>query len=318
LLEHFTNSSSPTANSENDYINNFSGVVGGEAVQMQYHTSFPGADPMNADNTADPSARALFYGVSQVPRTALDGTMRNEAQFSTWGEPVYKRRVLLQSPFNINVTFPNNPAELLNISAEITAVSPVDSSLIVHVAVVEKEIPGSAFSGVNLGSLTFRNVVKRMLPDAAGTRVSQVWQQGTRVVVNQSWNPVNVYDKDKLGVVVFVQNEGNKSVYQAYYGDVTTRPSGVTSLPTNLVQSFILYPNPTKDKIAVGFEGITIADDYQIHIYDQLGRLCKDGVLKAGNQGVVVDVNSLADGMYVLKIQNDKGEMLTRKFSIVR
>jgi hypothetical protein len=116
----------------------------------------------------------------------------------------------------------------------------------------------------------------------------------------------------------FVQNEGNKSVYQAYYGDVTTRPSGVTSLPTNLVQSFILYPNPTKDKIAVGFEGITIADDYQIHIYDQLGRLCKDGVLKAGNQGVVVDVNSLADGMYVLKIQNDKGEMLTRKFSIVR
>jgi methionine-rich copper-binding protein CopC len=318
LLEHFTNSSSPTANSENDFINNFTGVVNGEAVHIQYHTSFPGADPMNADNTADPSARALYYGLSQVPRTSLDGYMRSEAQFSTWGTTVYNQRVLLQSPFNINVTYPTNPAELLNISAEINALSRVDSSLIVQVVVVEKEIDGSVFTGVNLGSLKFKNVVKRMLPDAAGTRVNQVWQQGTRVVVNQSWNPTNVYDKSKLGVVVFLQNEINKQVYQSFYSDVTTRPSGVTSLPNNLVQSFTLYPNPTKDKIVVGFEGVTATENYQIQIYDQLGRLCKDATLQSGNQGVVINVENLADGMYVLKLQNTQGEMITRKFSILK
>ncbi|GAB4129946.1 MAG: hypothetical protein Fur0027_15350 [Raineya sp.] len=319
LLEHFTNVTSTTANSENDWIDTqFVGVQNGEAIKIQYHTSFPGADPINANNNADPSARALYYGVSQVPRTSIDGFLRNEAQFSTWGTPEYNKRVLLQSPFSINITYPNNPVELLNISAEITALESIDSSLIVQMVVIEREIPASVFTNVNLGSLTFRNVVKRMLPDAAGTRINQVWQQGSRVVVNQSWNPVNVYDKTKLGVVVFLQNEANKSVYQAFLSNVTTSPSGITSLPTELVQNFVLYPNPTRDKIIVGFEGITISDDYQIYIYDQLGRLCKDGVLKAGNQGVVVDVSSLAEGMYVLKIQNNKGEMLTRKFSVVR
>jgi len=318
LLEHFTNSSNPTANSENDFINNFPGVTGGEAIQIQYHTSFPGTDPMNADNTADPSARALYYGVSQVPRTGLDGYLKTDAQFSTWGTTAYNQRVLLQSPFSINITYPTNPTELLNISAEINALSRVDSSLIVQIVVVEKEIDGSVFTGANLSNLKFRNVVKRKLPDAAGTRVNQVWQSGTRVVVNQAWNPVNVYDKTKLGVVVFLQNELNKQVYQAFYSDVTTAPTGVTSLPTHLVQSFTLYPNPTKDKIAVGFEGVTVTENYQINVYDQLGRLCKQSTLQAGNQGVVIDVENLADGMYILKLQNAKGEQIVRKFSIVR
>ncbi|KOY85928.1 hypothetical protein AD998_07025 [bacterium 336/3] len=319
LIEHFTNSSDATSNSENEAVNNFSGVVNGEAVHIQYHTSFPGTDPMNADNTADPSARALYYGVTQVPRTSLDGTLRNNpSQFSVWGQAAYNQRVLLQSPFDIKVTYPTNPAELLNVSAEINALSRVDSSLIVQIVVVEKEIDGSAFTGVNLGSLKFKNVVKRMLPDAAGTRVNQVWIPPARVVVNQSWNPVNVYDKNKLGIVVYLQNEINKQVYQSFYSDVSTRPSGITSLPNNLVQNFTLYPNPTKDKIIVGFEGVTATENYQIYIYDQLGRMCKEATLQSGNQGVVVNVENLADGMYVLKLQNSQGDMITRKFSIVK
>ncbi len=319
LLEHFTNVTSTTANSENDWIDTqFVGVQNGEAIKIQYHTSFPGADPINATNTADPSARALYYSVSQVPRTSIDGFLRNEAQFSTWGTPVYNKRVLLQSPFSINVSYPTNPSELLNISAEITALEQVDSSLIVQVVVVEREIPASVFTNVNLGSLTFRNVVKRMLPDAAGTRVSQVWQQGSRVVVNQSWNPINVYDKDKLGVVVFLQNEANKSVYQAFLSNVTTRPSGVTSLPTDLLQNFVLYPNPTRDKVIVGFEGISVTEDYQVKIVDQLGKLVQESMIRQGEQGVVVNVSNLAEGMYLLRLQNNKGEMLTRKFSVVR
>jgi hypothetical protein len=319
LIEHFTNSSDATANSENEAINNFTGVLNGEAVHIQYHTSFPGTDPMNADNTADPSARALYYGVTQVPRTSLDGTLRNTPpQFSVWGLSAYNQRVLLQSPFDIKVTYPTNPVELLNVSVQINALSRVDSSLIVQVVVVEKEIDGSVFTGVNLGSLKFKNVVKRMLPDAAGTRINQVWLPGSTAPVNQSWNPVNVYDKSKLGVVVFLQNELNKQIYQAFYSDVTTTPTGVTSLSNNLTQSFTLYPNPTKDKIVVGFEGITATENYQIYIYDQLGRLCKEATLQSGNQGVVVNVENLADGMYVLKLQNSQGDMITRKFSIVK
>ncbi|MCU0438228.1 MAG: Ig-like domain-containing protein [Raineya sp.] len=320
LIEHFTNSSDATSNSENDAINNFSGVLNGEAVHVQYHTSFPGTDPMNADNTADPSARALYYGVSQVPRTSLDGLLRNTPpQFSVWGQTAYNQRVLLQSPFDIKVVYPTNPPELLNVSAEVYTLSQVDSALIVQIVVVEKEIDGSAFNGVNLGNLKFKNVVKRMLPDAAGTRVNRVWLPSPiPTKFNQSWNPVNVYDKDKLGIVVFLQNEQNKQIYQSFYSDVSTRPSGITSLSNNLVQNFTLYPNPTKDKIIVGFEGITVTENYQIYIYDQLGRMCKEATLQSGNQGVVVNVENLADGMYVLKLQNSQGDMITRKFSIVK
>lgn len=319
LLEHFTNVNSTTANSENDWIDTqFVGVQNGEAIKIQYHTSFPDSDPINATNNADPSARALYYGVSQVPRTSIDGFLRNEAQFSTWGTAVYNKRVLLQSPFAIHITYPTNPSELLNISAEITALEQVDSSLIVQIAVVEREIPASVFTNVNLGSLTFRNVVKRMLPDAAGTRIDQVWNQGSRVVVNQSWNPVNVYDKNQLAVVVFLQNEQNKSVYQAFLSNVTTSPSGVTSLPAELLQNFVLYPNPTRSKVIVGFEGVSVSENYQVKIFDQLGRLVQHSILQKGEQGVVVDVSHLAEGMYLLRLESDKGELLTRKFSVLR
>ncbi|MDX1903102.1 MAG: Ig-like domain-containing protein [Thermonemataceae bacterium] len=318
LLEHFTNAFDPTANSENDYIDNLVQSTNGEIVKIQYHTAFPTPDPIYEDNTSDPNARTFYYGVSEVPRTALDGSIDIQAQFSTWGLPIYNKRVLTPSPFSISVTYPTNPAELLNVSAEITALEDITDPINVQVVVVEKEISGSVFTDVNLGSLVFKNVEKRMLPDAAGTRVAQTWQNGTKVVVNQSWNPIDVYDKEKLGVVVFLQSETTKEVYQAFYSDVTTRPSGITALPAALVQNFILYPNPTKDKIVVGFENTNITEDFQILIYDPLGKICKEAQLQQGKQGVVIDVSSLSSGMYILKLQNKAGETLTRKFSVIR
>ena len=44
-----------------------------DMVDLQYHTSFPGADPFNAQEPYVPSSRLLYYGLLDVPYTILNG-----------------------------------------------------------------------------------------------------------------------------------------------------------------------------------------------------------------------------------------------------
>ncbi|MEM9339012.1 MAG: alpha-amylase family glycosyl hydrolase, partial [Bacteroidota bacterium] len=54
------------------------------------------------------------------------------------------------------------------------------------------------------------------------------------------------------------------------------------------------YPNPVRDHVV-----LSLADDATYQLFDALGRQVKSGSLPAGN--AVLDVSTLADGLYVLK-----------------
>ncbi|MEQ8425328.1 MAG: hypothetical protein RIA63_11510, partial [Cyclobacteriaceae bacterium] len=106
LVENFTNKANATAGAggftrehiESDTLKMFNpGGQGTKLVKINYHVGFPAVDPFNLDNPADPSARALYYNITQTPLARLDGFRNpgaNEAFFSTWGNEQYGIRTL--------------------------------------------------------------------------------------------------------------------------------------------------------------------------------------------------------------------------------
>ncbi|MBN2762207.1 MAG: PKD domain-containing protein, partial [Bacteroidales bacterium] len=81
MIEHFTNagdSISMTADSDLDMIANNNPL---DIIDIQYHTSFPGADPFNEQNKVDPGTRVLYYQLSSVPVSILNGGTNHDFIF---------------------------------------------------------------------------------------------------------------------------------------------------------------------------------------------------------------------------------------------
>lgn len=312
LLEHFTNAGAPDVAAEDSFINNIAATQE-ESIDIRYHTNFPNEnDPFNKDNVADPSARALFYGISQVPRTTRDG----EAFSNPYSivDPVlteYQKRSLKPSPFEISVTFGNNPPELLNVGATIKAVEDFNRPVLVRIAVIEKEIDGSV---VGLPGNTFYNVVKRMLPDAAGTRINLNWiKDVTQTTVNQSYNPTNFYDKNKMAVVVFVQDEQTGEIHQTFYAEPSVIPAGITAIDEEFAAQIRLYPNPAKDNVFLENKGI---GTLYYEIYDSVGKLVGQGSTEETTHEI--STKEFSSGLYVLRLRNAKGQAGFKKIIIQR
>jgi len=313
LLEHFTNAGAPDVSGEDSFINNIASTQN-ESVDIRYHASFPNQnDPFNAANTADPSARALFYGTSQIPRTARDGETFNNKYSSIDPNLIeYQKRSLKPSPFEITISFGNNPAELLNVGATVKAVEDFNRPVLVRIAVVEKAINGN---DVGLPGNTFHNVVKKLLPDASGTRVNITWlkSQGTYTTVNQSHNPVGFYNKNQMAVVVFVQDETTKEVYQTAYAEPTVIPSGITAIGEELNDQIQLYPNPTKDKVFLQTKNLGLL---KYEIYDGLGKIVGEGEFSENIHEL--DTQKYAAGLYMIRLRDGQGNVGNKKLIINR
>ncbi|KOY85676.1 hypothetical protein AD998_05485 [bacterium 336/3] len=312
LLEHFTNAGAPEVGAEDSFINNIANTQV-ESIDIRYHAGFPNQDdPFNEDNTADPSARALFYGVSQIPRTTRDGETFT-AKYSTI-DPLlieYQKRSLKPSPFEISIAFGNNPVELLNVGASVRAVEDFNKPIIVRMAVIEKQIDGNV---VGLAGNTFRNVVKRLLPDAAGVRVNTVWTKNvTQTTVNQSYNPLGFYNKNQMAVIVFIQDETTKEIYQAAYAEPTTIPGGITSIEDQLNDQIFLYPNPAKDKVYLKTQNL---GKLTYQVYDGLGKIVAQGEFNEDNHEF--DIQKYASGLYMIRLVDSKGNMGNKKLIIAR
>ena len=77
------------------------------------------------------------------------------------------------------------------------------------------------------------------------------------------------------------------------------------------------YPNPVNSVLNVNFNSFKNAQTF-IEIYDMQGRLIQSvdkGIMEAGSQTVVIDVNALSKGVYFYKVVNGT-DVSTNKFVI--
>ncbi|RLD58754.1 MAG: hypothetical protein DRJ01_12165, partial [Bacteroidetes bacterium] len=311
LLEHFTNSSSTKCNTVSSQINPILEKNASDVVDIQYHTAYPGKDLFNSYNPAAPSARSIYYGVSGVPYSVLDGKLTYDYLSSSLSERSIKLRSLESPEFDIELqTEKSNNS--IDVSATITALDTMNNKNVsLYITAVEKEIE------IEGKSIKFKNVLRKMLPNSGGINFSKDWLPGSSETVSKSWQIDDEVNIDNLIIVAFVQDDNSKEIYQAATDDTTTSSTGITSFFANNNDfNFMLYPNPSVGETYVLFNK-SLENDIYIQIFNQLGRVVKSVKIKKGNEMFVFNSSTYPEGMYYLRI-NDKKHSITKKIIVVK
>lgn len=231
LFEEFTQASCPPCASTNPGLNAMLNANPSKVVSVKYQTSWPGVDPMNAQNPTQVATRVNYYSVTGVPDGELDGGLGFSGQPAGMTVTNVNNRYAVTSPFTIDVThvLSHNP-DAIHAHAVLTATGAASGTLVAHVAVIERKVYFNSPPGTN-GEKEFEGVMKQMLPSASGTTLAGTWTVGMTQTIDLDWTLANVYDTNQLAVVVWIQDNATKAVLQAGYSQPhIPNDAGVTAV----------------------------------------------------------------------------------------
>lgn len=219
MVEHFSNASCGPCAAQNPTLNALLASNTSKAVSLKYQVSWPGVDPMYSQNTADPTARVNYYGITGVPNSQGDGDTYGGSPSGitqTWIDGRYA----VAAPFTLAVThYLSSDYDSVYISVTVTAAQAYTSvgALKLHVALAEANIQFASAPGTN-GETLFKHVARKMYPSATGTALASTWTNGqTQTFTFAEALPNYIYDLNELEVVSFIQDDGSptKVVEQA-------------------------------------------------------------------------------------------------------
>jgi Secretion system C-terminal sorting domain len=314
VLEHFTNMSKSGIASIDETVNNIYAGNFNDLVKLEYHTNFNGPDQFNADNPAIPSTRAFYYGINAVPYSLLDGGGVNDELIYLYVNPAsylneedVNLRALIDPLFDIDLDV-SLAGQELTVNFSVTAKEDLPAAeRIIQTVVFERHIADVVTPyGVN----DFYNVVKTMLPDAAGKAEFNAWSANESKSYQYTWPLNNVDNKDSLRVAVFIQSDDTKEIYQAATND-TLPIQGFTSLRRTQVNELemLMYPNPASDFVQLRLAEPGI-NEYRIEIYDQVGKLIKQEIWNGNEEIKNITLSSIKSGIYFIRLKDEDG--LTR------
>jgi hypothetical protein len=313
LIEHFTNSSDTESASADAALNSLSQRFSSNIIDIQYHTSNPPDDPFNAGNPSVPNTRQFYYNVSKVPYAIINGGTQSNQQIDYNTVLLNENQIGIQSLYDSDFRILVRSmieSNTLYVDAEIITLTDVLlNELSVRMVVIEPVITG--ITGDN-GSTSFRNVVRAMIPDAAGLTLYREWNAGETMTLKDKWAIENANDPSTLKVVVFIQNETTREILQAAL-DTRGVVTGSERLHDDI--DFAVFPNPVKDLLTVQFGEIT-NDDITLELYSTSGSLIYSGHFPFGKRTIELSTGSYAEGMYILRISTAEGLIGNRKIII--
>ncbi|MEM6724478.1 MAG: PKD domain-containing protein, partial [Bacteroidota bacterium] len=309
LFEHFTNLNDPNAQAVDEFLydellqNNFNESEFNplDVVYMQYHIGVPSADAINLENTADPSARTLLYGIDETGKAQINGLVfgngdSQPADGDPWQQIDLDQQALPDPLFNILLPPASVSGSTISASAVITANEDLSlDTLDVHLVIVE--------DNVVVGSRTLQGVLREMLPDAAGTPFVQAWSAGETANISYSYTfDPTVVDANNLEVIAFIQDRETQEVVQAN----STRDLSIFVDVEEPIETFSLavFPNPASHMINLNFDQ-TIPETIQWQLNDALGRVIDGGELDPGNYNYQLPTTQWPDGFYFLQVGSE-------------
>jgi hypothetical protein len=313
LVENFTNES------DGDYTpnnTNFKSIPISEAVKIQYHLGYPGADVNYPINPADPSARSAYYGIplndNYIPRGYIDGYSDGNFLGVAWVTEKFSERSLKVAPYNpLGVsTLPSTDPTYLKIAVTVTALEtiPATRNPILQIAIVEKTVDDNEY------------VLRKLLPSAVGRALATPMLQGTTINIVDS---VRIEHPDieisDLAIVAFIQDELTREVYQ----------SGIDLNPTNLptvvitgiedpayAEKISLFPNPANHEVNIELPAV-VNRETPVVMFDTYGRAVYQSVFKEGEHRKTVNTTELTGGVYIVQIGTPEGGIARRKVMVV-
>ncbi len=312
LFEHFTNNASGAAATYNPVYNTLINKNLFDAIDIQYHTNFPGTDIFNQQNPVPVSVRNIYYGINSVPITVMNGNTK----FNYTGNAPVNNDILLnalsESYFKVNLE-QQLQSNVLQLNAQIKALKNIPyNNLVLHMVVIEQEITG--ISGIN-GENTFESVLKAMLPGPGGTRITGTWNEGETKSFSASWPLANVYNTDNLNYVVFVQNENTKEILQVETTDTSYVTTAVYDFFSKTNMDMLVFPNPAHHEVYVVFNHQTLHDG-KLFIFNQSGKLISVSETNKGMMQHEINISDYAPGFYFIRYIDNKGINLVKKLIV--
>jgi hypothetical protein len=250
FVEECTQASCAPCASQNPGFNTLLAANTSKVISLKYQTSWPGVDPMNAQNPGDVAARVTYYNVSGVPNATMDGALVPDVAGTSYDgaaaaltQAQIDDQYAVPSPFTMNLTHElSADFDSVYITLTLTASQAVSGDLHLRVALAEKQITFATAPGSN-GEKLFYNIMRKMLPDADGTVIAASWNVND--VQTYTFGvpvPSYLYDLRQLNVVAFVQDDATQIVHQsavtapqtlaASQGDITVTSLTASSIPT--------------------------------------------------------------------------------------
>lgn len=227
FIEEYTQASCGPCASANPAFNTLLSANTTKAVSLKYQVSWPGVDPMNAQNPGEVATRVSYYGVSGVPDAYMDGNVYAGGSPSGITQSGIDNEYAVPSPFSITLAHWFNTAnDSIFINCEVTATQATSLTTgKLRIAMLEKTINFASPPGSN-GEKDFYNVMRKMYPNPNGTALASSWTNGQKKVVSfKAAIPSYIYQKSQIAVVAWIQDDSDKNVKQSAFSPTTGSPS---------------------------------------------------------------------------------------------
>lgn len=263
MVEEFTNASCPPCASNNPPFNATLVANADKVTPLKYQVWWPGFDPMYEHNKADVGVRVAYYAVSGVPNGIENGV--------NFGVPGGYTAEKIDEAYNtltpVTIAITHEVAADLsgvNVTVKVKSDEAISGDLRLRVAITEEELLFATAPGTN-GEKEFTNVMKKMLPDAEGSKIES-FTAGEEKTYTFTWVPANYYNLNSIGVVAWLQDDDTKDVWQSNLSAPnTTIPGGnfgkvqlTTAQLSKLTCASTFTPAFTLKNVAT--TGITSAD----------------------------------------------------------
>ncbi|MEZ5082119.1 MAG: GEVED domain-containing protein [Bacteroidales bacterium] len=275
LFELLTSSTCPPCVEANEALDAIFENNTNEYAAIKYQMDWPGnGDPYY---TEEGGVRRSYYGVNSIPDLYINSENLDPANSIT--QEIFDQYTSLMTTMQIELINASIDEEnVIIIEAELTALADHDAGLIAHIVIVEKKTFNNV--GTN-GEMEFHYVMMKMLPNASGTELAALGI-GSQVILSETFDmdETNMETPNDLAVVVFVQDDSDKSVIQSAMVDVDGSFDSY-----NVTYSIKdLFNNPIEG--APVFQenyGTILSDEYGLAIFEQtLTGTCDYSVNYAG------------------------------------
>lgn len=213
LIEEFTQASCGPCAANNPAFNRTLAANAEFVTPIKYQTSWPGVDPMNQHNPTEVATRVSYYAVSGVPDGFANGVTFPGA-VGAYSATLIKSAYDDLTPVSINIDHtlsPNNDS--IYISVTVKSEDSLSGNLRLRVAVTEENLFFDEAPGTN-GEKEFFQVMKKMLPNAAGTATGN-FSAGQEKTYKFAWKLANIYDLNEIAAIAFLQDDATKEVWQS-------------------------------------------------------------------------------------------------------
>ena len=323
LLENFVNMTDLGVYDANiDEIDRIELAQPNDFVFINYHTETPSSDEFNLDNKIGPLARWGNYSISTHNKSFIDGNFKaNVNTFNDLEPGNIDQRSLVDPVFDITIEdlSPVGVGDQLTIRTSITAKDTLNAGVIVHTAIIEKNVGDRAY-----------NVFKKFLPNSDGILLNQNWIQNdtwnnTAVWDMSSENYVEVYNPDSLAVIAFVQRKTFPyEIYQTAYLDLARPYQGIDPITGTIddllkadAGTITMYPNPAKNQLTFAVPG-QVSELLNFRIVDQRGVEMTKGAFRFDTGKHSIDIRDIPNGIYFVLIGTSDKPLVYHKLSIMR